>query len=185
MATPHHRTFPTEEQRRRHPQRSLLHRTRLQRPPAPDSSTNLHATACAVMCGGHQERACPQPLCSWRHANPLDHSPATRHAHGALLRSGCVLPEHTLPTACPPSCMAHAVAHTSPEIRAPRLSLHRAAAHAHAPSRVRPRRGTRAARAFWTRRTPAAIQCRAHCAALPSHPSVAWPMLTATPSRRS
>ena len=29
MATPHHHTFPTEEQRRRRPQRSLLHRTRL------------------------------------------------------------------------------------------------------------------------------------------------------------
>ena len=38
MATPHHHTFPTEEQRRRHPQRSLLHRIQLQRPRLPTPS---------------------------------------------------------------------------------------------------------------------------------------------------
>ena len=99
MATPHHRTFPTEEQRRRRPQRALRHRTRLQRPPAPDSFHNLHAAACAVLCGG-TPRACPQPLWSWRRANP---GSAAAQQHGALLSSGCVLPELAFLTARPPA----------------------------------------------------------------------------------
>ena len=54
--TTSHVPFPTEE-RRWHPQRSLLHRSRLQRPPGSRLLHKLHAAACAVLCGG-TPRAC-------------------------------------------------------------------------------------------------------------------------------
>ena len=97
MATPHHRTFPTEMRSSGDGVRSALCSL------APGSSDpgslpllhKLHAAACAVLCGA---RACSQPLCSWRRANP--ESATARHAHGALLRSGCMLrPDHTSLTA--------------------------------------------------------------------------------------
>jgi len=87
MATPHHHTFPTEEQRRRHPQRSLLRRTQLQRPPAPDSFTQTCMPQPAPCCvAGTKRELATQPLWSWWRANPG--SAIARHAHGALLRNG-------------------------------------------------------------------------------------------------
>jgi hypothetical protein len=89
----------------------LLHRTRLQRPPAPDSFHKLHAAACAVLCGGHQERDCPQPLCG-RGGERIRQHGSTARQHGALLRDGCVLPP-SAPAGCPPSFTAHPAPHTS------------------------------------------------------------------------
>ena len=83
----------------------------------------LHAAACAVLCGGHQERACPQPL--WRRANPG--GTAAQHAPGALLRSGRVLPRahlYPLPTCHPPAqrtlCRTHPQRHGPHGCRCPR-----------------------------------------------------------------
>jgi hypothetical protein len=83
------------EQRRRRPLSAPSHPAPAT--PAPDSFTTLHAAACAVLCGGHQERACPQPLWSWWRANPG--STAAWHT-----RNGCVLPRAHL-THCPPALL--------------------------------------------------------------------------------
>ena len=96
------------EQRRRRPLSAPSHPAPAT--PAPDSFTTLHAAACAVLCGGHQERACPQPLWSWWRANPG--STAAQH-----IRNGCVLPRAHL-THCPPALLhgapsLHAGSHVS------------------------------------------------------------------------
>jgi len=103
MATPHHHTFPTEEQRRRRPQRALRHRIQLQRPPAPDSSTNLHAAACAVLCGG-TPRVCPQPLWSWRAIESGQHG-GTAHSTACSSAMAACSPERAFLTACPPALL--------------------------------------------------------------------------------
>lgn len=85
--------------------------------PAPDSSTNLHAAACAVLCGG-TPRVYPHPLWSWR----ASESRAARQHGTHTARSSSVAaccPERAFLAARPPSCTAHPVAHTSPETQAP------------------------------------------------------------------
>eukprot|EP00966_Prymnesium_polylepis_P024197 557279-Prymnesium_polylepis.1 len=79
MATPHHRTSPlrcgaveTASEARAAPSHPAP------ATPAPDSSTNLHAAACAVLCGGHQELA----HSSWRRAKP-DSATAQRTARSS------------------------------------------------------------------------------------------------------
>ena len=117
MATPHHHTFPTEEQRRRHPQRSLLRRTQLQRPPAPDSFTQTCMPQPAPCCvAGTKRELATQPLWSWWRANPG--SAIARHAHGALLRNGCVLTRAHPQPARPPARRTLRRTH-HPETRAP------------------------------------------------------------------
>jgi len=98
---------------------------------------------------------------------------AARHAHGALLRSGCVLPKRTFLAARPPSGTAHPVAHTSPETRASRLSLPRAVVHARAFPAAHGRGGAGPACACGRpdpssqlHRRGLSMQCSAHCAAL-------------------
>ena len=76
--------------------------------PTPSQTCTPQPAPCCV--AGTKRELATQPLCSWRRANPG--STAARHAHGALLR-GCMLPELASPTARPPSCTAHPVAHNS------------------------------------------------------------------------
>jgi hypothetical protein len=86
--------------------RSLLHRTRLQRPRLPTPSQ-----PCTPQ---------PAPCCVAGTKRELAHSLCGRggvriraaRQHGTPAMAACS-PEHTLPTARPPSCMAHPVAHTS------------------------------------------------------------------------
>ena len=77
-------------------------------------------------------RACPQPLWSWRRADPRAGRPAAqRTARSAPLRHAS--------RAHDPRCPADPVAHTSSRRDTrPRMSLRHTAAHAHASSCTRP-----------------------------------------------
>ena len=103
----------------------------------------LHAAACAVLCGGHQERACPQPLCSWRACESGQHS-STAHstARSSVAASS---PERTSPTARLPSCTAPPAPHTSSrDMSITGVAASCRCAHARTPSCTRPRwRGSR------------------------------------------
>ena len=150
MATPHHHTFPTEMRSSGDGVRSALCSI------APGSSdprlppycfTNLHAAACAELCGGHQERACPQPLqCSWRASESgqygsIAHSTARSSAMAACSPSSpSSLPAH------PPSCTAHPVPHTSSRDTSPTDVGAGLPLRTPAPPAIRGRGGTHAAR---------------------------------------
>ena len=101
MATPHHRTFPTEEQRRRRPQRVLLPSHPSPATPAPDAFTNPHAAACAILCGGQQGSTTSRPL--------------TRAHRGRKRPSQCSTRTHTRcasePRERPPALLVCAAAH--------------------------------------------------------------------------
>ena len=101
MAMPHHRTFPTEEQGR-HPQRSLLHRTRLQRPRLPprSSQTARRSLRRAVWRNPKSVPTASVVVASER----IPGSTAARHAHSAVLLRGCMPPRARL-THCPPALL--------------------------------------------------------------------------------
>ena len=152
MATPHHRTFPTEEQRRRRPQRSLLHRTRLQRPRLPTASHKLHAAACAVLCGGTPRACHPASVvvvaCE---SGQRDSTACARRAPSQWLRA-----HPSAPTARPPPCTAHPAAHTSSRDTSPHGCRCIVPLRTHAPLAARGRSDAGSARTLWTWRSPAA-----------------------------
>eukprot|EP00962_Isochrysis_galbana_P040293 scaffold14576_cov132-Isochrysis_galbana.AAC.17 len=92
------------EQRRRHPQRALHHRARLQRPRLP-LLHNLHAAACAVLCGGNTHGLAHSLSARGGERNRVARQHGMRTARSSAV-AACS-PERTLPTARPPSCTAH------------------------------------------------------------------------------
>ena len=181
---PHHRTAlcPTvmREQRRRRPQRALLHRTRLQRPRLSPAPHILHATACAVLCGG-TPTACPQPLRSWRASESGQHgSTAAQHiARCALLSDGCMLSRARLPHSLPARPLARRTLwRTHPQRHEPHGCRCRMPLRTHAPLAARGLDGARGD--HW--HAPSAVQL--HKPHPPIHRIAVVPTASPLPSLR-
>ena len=119
MATSHRTLHHGDaEQRRRRPQRALLHPVRLPSPigSLPRSSQTARHSLCRAVW--RNPRVCPQPMCSWQR----DSTACT----GTLPHSGCVLrPERTFLTARLPAAPCGAPPPPDPH----GLSLPHATAH--------------------------------------------------------
>lgn len=115
MATSHRTLHHGDaEQRRRRPQRALLHPVRLPSPigSLPRSSQTARHSLCRAVW--RNPRVCPQPMCSWQR----DSTACT----GTLPHSGCVLrPERTFLTARLPAapCGAPPPPETPMDFRCP------------------------------------------------------------------
>jgi len=143
--TTSHVPFPTEE-RRWHPQRSLLHRSRLQRPPGSRLLHKLHAAACAVLCGG-TPRAC-HPVSVFVASERI--RAARQHGMRTARSSAVAACSQSAPHPLPARPLARrTLRHIPTETRAPWVSLHPAAAHAHAFSCTRPRWRESHTRKLW------------------------------------
>ena len=135
MAAPHlTRSRRSAGQRRSRPQRTRLHHIRIHDPGSRSLTTHAldNARRSLRRAVWRAPRACPQPLWSWRRADPRAGRPAAqRTARSAPLRHA--------PRAHDPRCPADPVAHTSSRRDTrPRMSLRHTAAHAHASSCTRP-----------------------------------------------
>ena len=134
MDTPHHRTAP---------RRSSGHGVRSARCSIASSSSDPgsrllqkpHATACAVLCGGHQELA----HSLWGQGGVRIRA-ARQHGMRTSRPSAVAACSQSAPHPLPPRPLARrTLRHIPTETRAPWVSLHPAAAHAHAFSCTRPR----------------------------------------------
>ena len=81
---------------------------RIQLPPALVTNCTPQPVPCCVA----QAKRFAHSLCSWWRAKSRGGSTAAWRAHGAFLRSDCMLPERAFLTARLPSCTAHPVTHT-------------------------------------------------------------------------
>ena len=124
--------------------------------PGSRSFTNLHAAACAVLCGGTPRACHPASVvvvaCE---SGQRDSTACARHAHGALLRCGRVFPRaHPQPTR-PPA--RHTLRRTHPHRdTSPHGCRCIVPLRTHAPLAARGRSDAGSARTLWTWRSPAA-----------------------------
>ena len=135
MATPHHHAAPRRSSGDGVRCACCSHRCSSD-PAAPDSSTNLHAAACAVLCGG-TPRAC-HPVSVFVASERI--RAARQHGMRTSRPSAVAACSQSAPHPLPPRPLARrTLRHIPTETRAPWVSLHPAAAHAHAFSCTRPR----------------------------------------------
>ena len=165
MATPHHHTFPTEEQRRRRPQRSLLHRTRLQRPRLPLLSQPAHHSLRRAVW--RNPKSVPTASVVVAASESGQHG-STAHSTARSSSVTACSPSSPPPLpARPPSCTAHPAAHTSSRDTSPPTGVAAGlpAAHAHDFGCSRPRWRGPSMRIRTARMPGSCTAVESHCSA--------------------